>query len=108
MKDKTELGEWRRMAKAPKDGTRIIAIIRQSEQGAADVDVVRWSHCRQRADECWMSADSSFDCPISYEDWEVAFWMPLPSTMPAMRTPGMASKLPAFPHDGEEIGGSGI
>ena len=32
---------WRPLITAPKDGTWIIVVIRQSEQGPADVEVVR-------------------------------------------------------------------
>ena len=103
-----ERGEWRTMASAPRDGSRLLVVIRASEQGAADVDVVRWAKSRRSVEPCWTSTDSSHDCPIVYDDWEVAFWMPLPSSMPAVRTPGMASQLPEFPRDGQEIGGSGI
>ena len=99
---------WRPMITAPKDGTRIIVVIRQSEQGPADIDVVRWAHPRRSGEPCWTSTDSSHDCAIMYDDWEVANWMPLPSTMPGVRTPDMASRLPAYPRDGQETGGSGI
>lgn len=99
---------WRPMASAPKDGTRIIVVIKSSDQGGSEVDVVRWSQPRRGADACWTSTDSSHDCPIMYDDREVAHWTPLPSTMPGIRTPDMASRLPAFPRDGQEIGGSGI
>ena len=103
-----DMGKWRKMASAPKDGSRIIVVIRASEQGPADVDVVRWDKPRRATDECWVSSDSSADCAIIYEEWEVAFWMPLPSSMPTVKTPDMASRLPDFPRDGQEIGGSGI
>lgn len=100
---------WRPMASAPKDGSRILVVIRASEQGGSDVDVVRWARpTRGRSDECWLSTDSSADCPINYEDWEVAFWMPLPSSIPPVRTPGLAARLPRAPREGEEMGGSGI
>ena len=102
-----EAPRWRPMIAAPKDGTRIIVVIRHSEQDP-EIDVVRWTQARRSGDACWTSTDSSHDCPIMYEDWEVAHWMALPSTMPSVRTPGMAARLPAFPHDGAEIGGSGI
>ena len=105
---RSEEMQWRSMASAPKDGSRVIAVIRGSEQGAADVDIIRWAQTRNSADACWISSDSTHDCAIVYEDWEVVNWMPLPSTMPAIRTPYMRSKLPDFPRDGEEIGGSGI
>lgn len=103
-----ETERWRPMASAPKDGSRIIVIIRSSEQGPADVDVVRWTRPRRAAEECWTSTDSSHDCAIVYDEWEVAHWMPLPSSMPGVRTVGMAAQLPDFPRDGQEIGGSGI
>jgi len=104
----TETEQWREMASAPKDGSRVLIIIRASEQGPADVDVARWGRSRRAADACWMSTDSSHDCEIVYEDWEVAYWMPLPSTVPPVKTPGLAAQLPEFPRDGLEIGGSGI
>ena len=44
---------------------------------------------------------------IIYDDMEVANWMPLPSTMPSVRTPNLANGLPALPR-GELFGGSGI
>ncbi len=99
---------WRPIASAPKNGTRIIAAIRPSDQGGAEVDVVRWAQPRRGADPCWTSTDSSHDCPIMYDDREVAHWMPLPSTMPGVRTPDMAARLPIVPRPGEEAGGSGI
>ncbi len=101
-------GEWRKMASAPKDGTRILVVLRAGEQGPADVDVVRWARPKRAPDECWMSTDSSHDCAIIYENWEVAFWMPLPSSIAPVKTPDLAAKLPEFPRDGLETGGSGI
>lgn len=100
--------KWRPMSAAPRDGSRILVVIRASEQGPSDVDVVRWTQGRRTGEPCWMSSDSTHDCAIIYEDWEVAYWMPLPTGLPAVRTPDLAARLPAFPHDGEEIGGSGI
>lgn len=100
---------WRPMKSAPKDGSSILVVIRASEQGPSDVDVVRWTHpSRNRADDCWISTDSSHDCPIVYEDWEVAYWMPLPSTIAPVRTPDLATRVPRIPKADEEIGGSGI
>ncbi len=98
---------WKPMSGAPKDGTRILVVIRGSEQGPADVDVVRWTRPKRAAEDCWVSTDSSADCAIIYEDWEVAFWMPLPPTIAPVRSPGLAALLPDFPPD-QEIGGSGI
>jgi hypothetical protein len=99
---------WRKMASAPKDGSRILVVIRASEQGPSDVDVVRWTHAKRTGQECWVSTDSSHDCAIIYDEWEIAFWMPLPATIPPVRTPDLASRLPRLPREGEEMGGSGI
>jgi hypothetical protein len=99
---------WRRMATAPKDGSRILVSIRSTEQGPAEVDVVRWSKPKRDPDACWMSTDSSADCSIVYEAWELAFWMPLPTGMPPVRTPGLAAQLPPAPKADEELDGSGI
>ena len=54
----TEKEQWRPMATAPKDGTRIIVVIRASEQGASDVDVVRWAKPKSHSEYCWMATDS--------------------------------------------------
>ena len=103
-----QVTRWRKATSAPKDGSRILVVIRGGEQGTADVDVVRWTRPRNAADPCWTSTDSSADCAIVYEDWEVTHWMPLPGHMPGGRPPAMAGTLPAVPHEGQGSGGSGI
>ncbi len=103
----TQVDTWRSMSTAPKDGSRIIVVIRAGEQGPADIDVVRWDRPRRNADLCWTSTDSSHDCAIVYEDWEVSFWMPLPSTLPPSKTPSLMARLPLVPSAGDDIG-SGI
>ena len=102
------ISEWQRMAKAPKDGTRILVSIRSTEQGSAEVDVVRWTKPRRASDPCWTSTDSSHDCTIMYEDWELTYWMPLPTGMPVVKTPGLAARLPSPPEASDEFDGSGI
>ncbi len=100
------LTEWQPMATAPRNGSRLIIAIRAGEQGAAEVDVVRWGTAKRGDIVCWISTDSSHDCTILYHEAEVAFWMALPSSMPFSRTPGMAALLPAVPPT--EADGSGI
>lgn len=99
---------WQPIAKAPKDGSRILVTIHSTEQGDTEVDVVRWTKSPRDDEFCWMSTDSSFDCPVMYENWELTFWMPLPSWFPNVKAPGMASQLPAAPGPGDELDGSGI
>jgi hypothetical protein len=102
---RTDVEDWQPMATAPKDGTRIIVVTRATEQGASDVDVVRWAKPKSLGDYCWMSTDLDQNCAVIYEEWEVANWMPLPSWSPPYKTPDLASKLPEAPLDAD---GSGI
>ncbi|MDR3463504.1 MAG: hypothetical protein P4L76_14425 [Beijerinckiaceae bacterium] len=99
---------WQPMATAPKDGTRILATVRPTEQGPTEVDVVRWNKPRLDDDFCWMATDSSHDCPIVYENWELSHWMPLPSGIPDVKTPGFVAQLPVVPRSDDELDGSGI
>jgi hypothetical protein len=99
-------GEWQSMASAPQDGTLVLIAIRESEQGPAQVDVARWAKPARGHEKCWVSADSAPDCPIIYAEGELAFWMPLPTSVPRLPSGVIASaKLPQVPG---EIEGSGI
>jgi hypothetical protein len=100
------LGEWKPMKSAPQDGTLVLVAIRESEQGPAQVDVARWTKPGRGQEKCWVSADSAPDCPIMYAEGELAFWMPLPTSVPRLRSGAIASsKLPEVPG---EMEGSGI
>ena len=99
----SDFGQWQKMADAPRDGTRVLVLIRASEQGPAEVDVARWSWADNMGEEGWIASDSDHDCIFTYAEAELMAWMPLPSVMPKLRTP----YLGPIPTD-EEIGGSGI
>jgi hypothetical protein len=99
-----ELEQWQPMATAPKDGTHIIVVIRASEQGPSDIDIVHWTKPKSHGEYCWVATDSDQDAAVIYDDWEVAHWMPLPTWSPPFKTPGLAAKLPEPP----EGDGSGI
>ncbi|WP_460452175.1 hypothetical protein [Alsobacter sp. SYSU BS001988] len=101
-------GEWRSMAEAPRDGSRVLVMLRASEQGPAEVDVARWGKLKPGG-ECWMAADSEHDCPVAYADGELAGWMPLPSPAPGLRATDV-SVLEEWRKRvaGRETGGSGI
>lgn len=91
---------WRHMESAPKDGTRILVTVRQSEQGPADVDVVHWARADQFGMEGWRSADSHPGQIVGYAEPELRSWMPMPRAgTVAMPTPW---------EEGEELFGSGI
>src|SRR5436305_3369852 len=98
--------EWKPMATAPQDGTLVLVAIRESEQGPAQVDVARWAKPGRGQEKCWVSADSAPDCPIIYAEGELAFWMPLPTTVPRLASGAIASSQ--LPHVPGEIEGSGI
>jgi hypothetical protein len=104
----TLFGEWQRMGSAPRDGTRVLVMIRENEQGPSEVDVVRWVKAANSSEEGWISTDGDSDCVIRYADAELAFWMPLPSPLPKLRSSYSASALPMPPQLKDEAGGSGI
>lgn len=97
-------GEWRSMASAPRDGTRILVAIRATEQGPAEVDVVRW-WSRPSSESGWLATDSDAAAPITYAEAELSSWMPLPSVLPRLRS----SRPPDGPsYSADEIDGSAI
>ena len=101
-------GEWQSMKLAPRDGTRVLVAIRETEQGPAEVDVARWARAVAAGDPCWISAGSDAACVISYEDAELVSWMPMPSALPRLRAGLAASGLPDLPPREAETAGSGI
>lgn len=99
------LNQWRHMATAPKDGTRILVTVRPVEQGGADVDVAYWARADAFGMEGWRAADSAPGAIVGYAEPELKCWMPLPSA----NTGKLPETLPT-PFEGEEIevDGSGI
>ncbi len=96
-------GAWRPIHDVPKDGTTVLAQVRASEQGPAEVDVVRWAI----GDERWIAADSDPGCVIVYADAELTAWMPLPDALPKLRELKSAGRRVRGRFE-DEIGGSGI
>ena len=102
-------GEWRDMASAPRDGTKVLVEIRSTEQGPAEVDMVRWARPDRAAEACWVSADSDPGNPVVYVDAELTCWMPLPAPLPKLRLSRLATGSSPKPDGGaDEMGGSGI
>jgi hypothetical protein len=100
---KAQSADWQRMAAAPRDGTRILILIRASEQGAAEVDVVRWLRSPRTGEEGWVAIDSDSGARFIYAEGELQSWMPLPAAMPRV-APSRRSALP----DTDAIDGGGI
>ncbi|MGR9167792.1 hypothetical protein [Rhizobium leguminosarum] len=95
---------WRDMASAPRDGSRILVTIRQSEQGPAEVDLAYWSNGDQFGTEGWRASDSSPGHIIEYAEPELKCWMPMPSAN--LNRTSMPS--PWEGDDDQELFGSGI
>jgi hypothetical protein len=105
-----DFGQWRSMASAPKNGSRILVAMRATEQGPAEVDVARWAKPDRSGEECWIAADSDPGCVIVYAEAELVSWMPLPTPVPPLPSVRAGPARPNAPRgtDAEEIGGSGI
>jgi hypothetical protein len=100
-------GDWRPMASAPRDGTRVLVAIRPTEQGPAEVDVVRWARPRPGVDQCWIAIDSDAEALVTYAEVELTWWMPMPDPLP--RAPATGRPVPPTPPpEPDEMGGSGI
>ncbi len=102
-----DFGVWRPIATAPRDSSRILVVIRASEQAAAEVDVVKWGFPQHSSDACWIAVDSDAECQFVYTDMELVFWMPLPTSFPTRRAALLDADLPEPPHLSEG-GRSGI
>lgn len=103
-----DFGRWQDMASAPRDGTRILVELRASEQGPAEVDMVRWARPDRAGEPCWMATDSDPGVPIIYAEGELAGWMALPSPLPKLRTGAAGLRVSTARAEPDEIGGSGI
>lgn len=103
----TESGRWFTMKSAPRDGSRILVTLRESEQGPAQVDVAYWARADRFGMEGWRSSDSHPGQIVAYADPELLCWMPLPAA-----NPEAVGALPDMPEpwsgDEEELDGSGI
>jgi hypothetical protein len=97
--------EWRPMPTAPKDGARILVTVRASEQGPAEVDVVKWARQERSGEAGWIATDSDPAARIIYADAELSAWMPLPTVLPKLRSVRVAT---GEPYSGEESDGSAI
>lgn len=103
----TDFGMWRPIATAPRDGARLLVVIRASEQGAGEVDVVKWGRSKHSSDDCWIAVDLDAECQFVYTDTELVYWMPLPTNFPARRAALLDANLPEPPFLNEDSG-SGI
>jgi holo-[acyl-carrier protein] synthase len=98
------LTDWRPMASAPRDGRRILVTVRETEQGPAEVDIVKWAATARGGEAGWLATDSDPEARVVYAEGELAAWMPLPDVSPK-RT---ALRSAFQPYAGGEMDGSAI
>lgn len=79
------MSEWRDMASAPKDGTRILAVsesLFNSGRRLLEYHVVEWSDCYPATEGVWMYALAPSDYIDQPLHFEPVAWMPLPEFTP--------------------------
>jgi len=101
-----DFARWERMATAPRDGTLVLVKVRATEQGPGEFDMVRWAKSARSEEEGWVAADSDPFARVVYAEGELAYWMPLPSQLPKLRSARVAAGEP--PPTGDETDGSAI
>ena len=99
---------WRSMNEADRSGVPILVTVRGGEQGAPEVDTVRWAMPRGSHDKCWIAIGSAVEATVIYEDDDLVAWMPFPSPTPDRGSFAVDSMQPARESDFLEQSGSGI
>lgn len=98
--------QWEPMATAPRDGSPVLARLRATEQGPAEVDTVRWSTSARSREEGWVANDSDPEARVVYAENELSAWQPLPGQMPRLRAERQRKPQPIpTPEEGD---GSGV
>jgi hypothetical protein len=93
------------METAPRDGTLVKVWLKASEQGPAQMDIVRWANSARPGDGAWVASDSDQVARVFYSDADLECWVPLPTQVATARReqpPG------AIDTDSGEIDGGGI
>jgi hypothetical protein len=98
--------QWQPMRTAPRDGTLVLVKIRATEQGPGEFDMVRWAKSARSEEEGWVAADSDPFARVVYAEGELAYWMPLPSQLPTLRSARVAANDDT--PGPEESDGSGV
>ncbi len=86
---------WASMKTAPRDGSLVLARVRASEQGPAEIDAVRWSVSARSGEEEWVANDSDPFARVAYAEGELSGWSPLPTQVPRLRSERIAAGEPA-------------
>src|SRR5262245_19476340 len=74
------------MESAPRDGTLVKVWLKASEQGPAQMDVLRWAKSARSGEGAWVASDSDQVARVIYFDADLECWVPLPTQRPAAGT----------------------
>jgi len=97
------------MDSAPRDGTLVKVWLKASEQGPAQMDVVRWATSARSEEGAWVASDSDQLARVIYSDADLECWVPLPTQVPAADRAAETGTGPgAIDTDSGEIDGGGI
>jgi len=91
---------------APRDGRPVLVWLKASEQGPAQMDVVRWARSARTGEGAWVASDSDQVARVAYSDADLECWLPLPTQGPARRPPGELGR--DTDNDSGEVDGGGI
>src|SRR5689334_20638293 len=83
------------MESAPRDGTLVKVWLKASEQGPAQMDVVRWAESARSGEGAWLASDSDQFARVFYSDADLECWVPLPTQVPAGRPRRQDARGPA-------------
>ena len=91
---------------APRDGRPVVVWLKASEQGPAQMDVVRWASSAQTGEGAWVANDSDQVARVAYSDADLECWLPLPTQGPEPRPKGLRQR--DIDTDSGEVDGGGI
>jgi hypothetical protein len=66
--------------------------------------MVRWAKSARSQEENWVAADSDPFARIVYAEAELAYWMPLPSQLPRLRSQATSAKAVPVADEGDGSG----
>lgn len=94
------------MSTAPRDGRLVRVWLKASEQGPAEMDVVRWARSARSEEGAWVASDSDQVARVAYSDADLECWLPLPTEVGA--APPRGRTATAVDTDSGEVDGGGI
>src|SRR5882672_7297536 len=94
------------IATAPRDGRPVLVWLKASEQGPAQMDVVRWARSAQTGEGAWVANDSDRVARVAYSDADLECWLPLPTQSGDRPAAGRVKR--EIDTDSGELDGGGI